>query len=546
MSHLLQKLLPYIILSVAGFASFFAFSPYRQVWIMFLTIPCLVFYINEAKTKKQAVFQAGLFGGVFFETSLFWAVKGLFSEYGLLVYFLFVLFLFLMGFFFYGTVAFLSHFFKKGLSRIIAFCCLLSLSEYVQSYFIFQLSWLFMASAWVSYPKMLQFFSIAGTFGYGFFTVFIFTSPLFLLTKEKHYKTFILAVILAGGIFLYGDKRLENTRDSEYVPDINLRLVQKHQTKSLNDVPAYITPVLFDNEIYFSLKKPLAVKGKNILFFPEAFIRSRIQDEPLLFQKPLEREYPDFYILTGSLRKIEGKKVYNSILAVDNKARILNSNDKYKFVPVGEYIPFIENFRDFSRGKGPKTFHLAGIPAIGAVNCVEITYPRIFIDQKDRPKWIANITNDSVYLNELGSYQYLIFSQLRAVEEGLPVVKISTPYGISAVINPYGEIEAFLPRGTTDTLDAKLPKALPPTFYAKYGNIPFLLGSFLLLVACAAVSSYKKNIGTPDDGAEVSDKSEIIPDKSEKAEFSRPVKTRKEKEKQRQQRAEKRKKRKKQ
>lgn len=503
MRHFLYKIFlyfrPYIFSVCAGLASFFAFAPYSQFWILFFTLPCLVFYTNEAKTKTQAVLQAGLFGGVFFETSLFWAVKGLFSEFGLLVYVLFVIFLFLLGFFFYGAAAFLARFFKKGLARIIAFLVFISLSEYVQSYFIFRLSWLFMANAWVNFPAMLQFFNLAGTFGYGFLTLFIFTSPVFLFSKEKHYISFILAVVLTGVIFLYGHNRLKNMPSTEHIPDINLRLVQKHQTRSFQNIPAYITPVLFDNEIFSALKKPFQSKGKTLLFFAETFIRTHIKDEPLLFTAPLEKDYPDFYIFTGALRTKPKEKSHNSILVVDNKARILDLNDKYQLVPVGEYIPFIDNFRNFTRGKGPKTFHLKDVPAVGAVNCVEITYPRVFIDQKDRPLWIAAITNDSSYLNTLGTLQYLTFSQIRAVEEGLPVVKISTPHGVSAVINPYGQIEAFLPKGQIGILDAALPTALPPTFYSRFGNIPFLAGSVFLLTICFFISFFTKKSPSPEE-----------------------------------------------
>ena len=89
----------------------------------------------------------------------------------------------------------------------------------------------------------------------------------------------------------------------------------------------------------------------------------------------------------------------------------------------------------------------------------------------DRPGWIINVTNDGWFGNSTGPYQHLQQARLRAIEEGLPVVRAANT-GISAVIDPSGRIVARLGLGIEGVLDASLPAALSPTIYARLGDIP--------------------------------------------------------------------------
>ena len=97
----------------------------------------------------------------------------------------------------------------------------------------------------------------------------------------------------------------------------------------------------------------------------------------------------------------------------------------------------------------------------------------------DRAGWIINLTNDGWFGISTGPYQHLQQARLRAIEEGLPVVRAANT-GISAVIDPLGRIVAQLGLGIEGVLDANLPSAIAPTIYARYANIP---AATLLLIA---------------------------------------------------------------
>jgi apolipoprotein N-acyltransferase len=103
--------------------------------------------------------------------------------------------------------------------------------------------------------------------------------------------------------------------------------------------------------------------------------------------------------------------------------------------------------------------------------CYEAIFPADIAARDDRPGWIVNLTNDGWFGISTGPYQHLQQVRLRAIEQGLPVVRAANT-GISAVIDPLGRIVARLGLGIDGVLDSGLPSALPPTIYARAGDIP--------------------------------------------------------------------------
>jgi apolipoprotein N-acyltransferase len=127
-----------------------------------------------------------------------------------------------------------------------------------------------------------------------------------------------------------------------------------------------------------------------------------------------------------------------------------------------------------------------GIPnAPGALPmiCYEAIFPGDVAGREDRPGWIINLTNDGWFGISTGPYQHLQQARLRAIEQGLPLVRAANT-GISAVIDPAGRIVAHLGLGIEGVLDANLPAAMPPPFYARVGDIPtaIMMSASLLLV----------------------------------------------------------------
>jgi apolipoprotein N-acyltransferase len=142
---------------------------------------------------------------------------------------------------------------------------------------------------------------------------------------------------------------------------------------------------------------------------------------------------------------------------------------------------------DYSPGPGRRTLHLPGLPPVSPLVCYEVIFPGAVLDPADRPAWLLNLTNDAWYGRSAGPYQHLEMARLRAIEEGLPLVRAAGT-GISAVFDPYGRSLGQLALGARGVLDSPLPRALasvPP--YARWGDgivlvLVLLLGAWSLFL----------------------------------------------------------------
>ena len=189
-------------------------------------------------------------------------------------------------------------------------------------------------------------------------------------------------------------------------------------------------------------------------------------------------------VITGVLRtdSADGrlKEIWNSLAAVDRMGQIVGTYDKFHLVPFGEYVPlhhylpFVSKFTpgvlDFSAGPGPRTLRLPGLPPVGPLICYEVIFPGQVLDRADRPEWLLNLTNDGWYGISTGPYQHFASARLRAVEEGLPVIRVANT-GISGAVDAYGRVRAQTALGEPAVIDVELPRALPElTPYARWGD----------------------------------------------------------------------------
>jgi apolipoprotein N-acyltransferase len=110
-------------------------------------------------------------------------------------------------------------------------------------------------------------------------------------------------------------------------------------------------------------------------------------------------------------------------------------------------------------------------PRVLPLICYEAIFPSAAATRGRRPGWIVNVTNDGWFGISTGPYQHLQQARLRAIEQGLPLVRAANT-GISAVIDPMGRIVAHLGLGIEGVLDSRLPAAIAPTIYARHGNLP--------------------------------------------------------------------------
>jgi len=282
----------------------------------------------------------------------------------------------------------------------------------------------------------------------------------------------------------------------------------------INDPTRY--EAQFTREATLSL--PLHPGARRYVFWPESGVPDLLREgyepgwyaastyggDPLLARARMGRVIgPGAVLLTGAtdliFRKRELVGAWNVVTALDSNGAIVGSYAKAHLVPFGEYLPLrplltplglsrmVAGETDDWPGPGPRTldFGAYGLGKVGIQICYEIVFPGHVVDRAHRPDFLFTPSNDG-WFGAWGPPQHLAQARLRAIEEGLPVLR-STTNGISAVIDANGAVRAFAPRNTAKRIDGLIPPAKAPTPFSQVGNILALVwGAALLLTAVVA------------------------------------------------------------
>ena len=204
--------------------------------------------------------------------------------------------------------------------------------------------------------------------------------------------------------------------------------------------------------------------------------------------------------LIGTVRFPPDERPRNSLIDLTGPGAPVAIYDKWHLVPFGEYSPgwvplAVQLVRGggFVPGPGPETMHLPGLPAVGPLICYEAIFPGEVVDEADRPDWMVNVTNDAWFGNSTGPRQHLAAARLRAVEEGLPLVRAANT-GISAAFDAYGREQGRLGVGVAGTVVVALQGKVAPPPFARFGLIiPGALAALTLLGGFARTRRYQSH-----------------------------------------------------
>ncbi len=254
-----------------------------------------------------------------------------------------------------------------------------------------------------------------------------------------------------------------------------------------------------------------------IVFWPESGLADYLRDgypaylyrrmnyaaDPVLARERIGRLIGrNSLLLTGAVDVVveDGDDVAarNSVTALDWNGHILAGYSKAHLVPFGEYLPLrstlepiglsrlVAGSLDFWSGPGPRTYDFGPWGEAGIQICYEIVFPGAVVDPANRPDYIFNPSNDG-WFGSWGPPQHLDQARMRAIEEGLPVLR-STTTGISAVIDANGIVREHIPHHTAGRIDGYIPPPAKPTLFSRFGNaIPLLLAVLMIVVTVVAL-----------------------------------------------------------
>ena len=448
-----------------------------------ISFTALIWQLDGANRARTAFARGWWFGFGFFMIGLYWIAHALLTNparYGWVIPFA-VGGLAAYSALFPGLAALVAcRLGRPGWSRILIFAAAWTAGEILRGVLLTGFPWNSLGTIWTISPPMLQVTAIAGVYGLGLITVVAAAAPSTLTKKERHrWVPLICAWTLLVMAYCGGSVRLADA-SSSIVPGIVLRLVQPNiaqHHKWQQDLRAS----QFAKHLKLSTTAS-STRPTHVIWAETATPFVLAND--LASRRMMANVVPDGgFLLTGTVRtKINrmGKfQAWNSLQAIGRDARVAATYDKFHLVPFGEYVPLRSvvgltkltvGDTDFSAGPGPHSLKLDGLPPAGPLICYEAIFSGQVVRPDDRPEWLLNITNDAWFGISSGPYQHFASAQIRAVEEGLPLVRVANT-GISGVVDAYGRVKARLGLGREGIVDTTLPVAIASlTPFARWGN----------------------------------------------------------------------------
>lgn len=507
----------------AGAASVLAFAPFHFSPVLFVTLPVLVWLIDgavekhgEQRAQVRALFVAGWwFGFGFFLLGLIWIGEAFLVEaekYALLIPFAVTLLPAGLAFFFVAATIAAGSIWPKGLARIIVLAIALAGTEWLRGTILTGLPWNALGYA-LAYPLVLmQSASIVGTYGLALWVVLIGAAPLVMATDAPGgpqlsalAKGLAVSIVPITAFAIYGAARLASG-PAPPVDGVRLRIVQPSVPQRKKWKPENQGAIFRD---HLDLSRQNAegrvddIAGITHVVWPEAAMPFLPLEHPEAITAIGSLLPANTYLFSGGLRlaKAAGaRRVYNSMLVFGHGGGLTAMYDKTHLVPFGEYLPLPSLWRAFGlkglvemRGAfeaGPEPrplLDIPGLPKVGALICYESIFPGRVVQGSERPGLLLNITNDGWFGNSTGPRQHFHQAQVRAVEEGLPLVRAANN-GISAVIDADGRVVQRLELNKRGVIDADLPSPREPTIYARWGDLVFALNALLFAVAAAVLA----------------------------------------------------------
>jgi len=483
-------------------ATSLSLPPYNFLVINFLTFTLFFLFlikkINTSKNEKIFFLYGWLFGFGYFFTNLYWiSISLTFDQnFKLLIpitTFLIPAFLAI----FYGLACYIFANFKSKriISSFLFFSLIFGIIEFLRGTILTGFPWNLIVYSFFNQTEILSIIAFIGTYGFNLFCISLFTSPaIFILRETKKDILVCIFFLITITIFYFNGinykKKFENS--DKTINDYSVRLIGSQI--SLDRFYLNVDPISVIEEL-IEISNP-DLNQKTIFVWPEGILPGLSQNDLIEYKWLFDNKFnKDHVFMIGTNEYFDDgkiKKYYNSLSIYDDQLNLLDSYNKIKLVPFGEFLPFekflkkiglrsiTNNYQSFSTGDKrniikieKENYSLKILPLI----CYEIIYSgNLFVNSNF--DLILNISEDGWFGKSNGPKQHFAHSVFRAIESGKYVLR-SANNGVAAIINPVGDIEKEVKFGESGYIDYVGGSKIQPTIFSKYGNKIF--GLLILL-----------------------------------------------------------------
>jgi apolipoprotein N-acyltransferase len=479
---------PALLALLLGAASALALPPLYALPVLLLTIPALLALMGRAPGWRQAVWWGACFGFGHHLVGIYWVTHSLFTDIGRWWWLVPVAApgLALPLALFSIPPALLAWWCRPGWSRVLGFAGAWVLGEFARGWAFSGFPWNLLGTGWAFHPLPMQAAALLGTHGLTLLTVLVAG-----LAGLPGWRPCAAGLALVAALLGFGAWRLAQPEPA--APGVALVVVQGNVAQDLKWDESQRRPIF---QRYLDLTAEGAARAATarpglpvVVVWPETASPYLLAQDPAAMAAAAAALPAGGTLLAGTVRAdfdAAGRPtaLFNSLVALRADGGLAGIYDKGHLVPFGEYMPLggilpirlVTGGMDFSAGPGPVTLPLPGLPSPSPLICYEVIFPG-HVTAAERPGWLVNITNDAWFGHSAGPYQHFAAARLRAVEEGLPMVRAAQT-GISAVVDARGRVLAQLGLGETGAFVATLPGAERSTPFARFGRLlSFLVAS---------------------------------------------------------------------
>lgn len=509
-----------LIALVAGAATALALAPFHLVPLVF-GHGVLLALIARSKDARSAALRAWLWALGYHVAGLHWIANAMLvnaGEHAWLIPFANLGLPAVLAVFAALAGGLARRFFGGGVALWLGFTVLYASVEWVRGHVFTGFPWNLPAAGLDGWLALLQPASLVGAYGLSLLVVLVATAPALWADPHAGRRTRIVGSAVAAIVFAamagWGTARLAalptvDARDGA-VQGTVVRIVQGNvpQRDKWNAQlkPGHLARYLALSDV----REPATERAPGltadavptVVVWPETAVTHLIGDAPELMRALASAAPPGGSLIFGAPRVARVGpliSIYNSLFAIDSAGQTLWQFDKAHLVPFGEYVPLrgllpieplVQGRRDFTAGLGPRTLDLPGAPPVSPLICYEAIFPVAAVNPDRRPSWLLNATNDAWFGRWSGPHQHLAVARLRAVEQGVAMVRAANT-GISSVMDAAGRIVVQLDIGRTGSIDSPLPSPTAPTLFGTMGDIPF----FFMVVFTMAIAAYARLLG---------------------------------------------------
>ncbi|MCB2136324.1 MAG: apolipoprotein N-acyltransferase [Rhodobacteraceae bacterium] len=481
------KVLRLLIAALLGGAVALGQAPWSLWWLALPTLALLTRLIAVEPRLTRAGWLGWAGGTGYFAAGLFWIVEPFLVDVARHAWMApFALIFMATGMaLFWALAGLVAALGRTAGARALGFALGLTATDLLRSYVLTGFPWALAGHIWVGTP-VAQAATFAGPIGLTAITAVATALPSVAAGWWGRFGLAGASMAILGGAWTFGAMRLADDlppRD----PAIAVRLIQPNAAQHLK-WRGDMWQVFLDRQL--SQTAQPAKAPLDLIVWPETAVPFLLERSGGFMSEAVAAS--SGVPVAFGIQRAEGQRFFNSLAVADGKGRVFAVYDKWHLVPFGEYMPFGDWLADigitafaaregngYTPGPGPRIMDLGKAGRVLPLICYEAVFPQDLRVGASRADWILQVTNDSWFGNIAGPYQHLAQARLRAIEQGLPLLR-SANTGVTAVIDARGNIVESLPLNSEGVIDAAVPPALAPTIYARTGDLP---ATILVLLA---------------------------------------------------------------